>query len=377
MKKVYFDNAATTSMLDEVVEVMVSSMRDNYGNPSSTHQLGRKAKVQLETSRKSIAKKLNVSSSEIFFTSGGTEGNNLVLRNAVENLGVKKIITSKIEHHAVLDVVIALQETNDFKLEYVNLDELGRVDLLDLEYKLANAKVKSLVSLMWVNNEIGNVLEIKKVGEICRKNNTLFHTDAVQAVGHFPIDMEKLSIDFLVASAHKFHGPKGVGFLYANTAHTLLPMFYGGGQEKGKRSGTENVVSVLGMEKALDIAVKNLEDDKKQMMRVKSYFINKLKENFNGVSFNGCSGIATESSCAILNVRFPVDNKLMLFNLDLNGVFASAGSACQSGASKKSHVLQGILNEENMSKTSIRFSFSKFSTFEEVDFVVEKLKKVI
>ncbi|WP_442266955.1 cysteine desulfurase family protein [Tenacibaculum sp. ZS6-P6] len=377
MKKVYFDNAATTPMLKEVVDVMMESMNNNYGNPSSIHEMGRKAKVVLETARKKIAGFLNVSSAEIVFTSGGTEANNLVLRNAIENLNVKRVITSKIEHHAVLDVLLELNKTYDFEIEYVELNDKGEVDLEDLKTKLTKGERLTLVSLMWVNNELGNILPVEKVGELCRENNAFFHTDAVQAVGHFHIDLKKLNIDFLVASAHKFHGPKGVGFLYVRKNLSFKSMFFGGGQEKGKRSGTENLHSILGMQKALEISLSDLDSDMIKIKMLKQHFISELGNEIPNVLFNGVSQDLEKSSSTILNVRFPVENKMLLFNLDLNGVFASGGSACQSGASKKSHVLVEILNEEEIQKSSVRFSFSKFSTKEEVDFIVEKLKRLI
>ncbi|WP_299680768.1 cysteine desulfurase family protein [uncultured Tenacibaculum sp.] len=377
MKKVYFDNAATTPMLKEVVDVMMESMNNNFGNPSSIHEMGRKAKVVLETARKKIAGFLNASSAEIVFTSGGTEANNLVLRNAIENLNVKRVITSRIEHHAVLDVLLELSKIYDFEIEYAELNDKGEVNLEDLKTKLTNDKKLTLVSLMWVNNELGNILPVEKVGELCSENNAFFHTDAVQTVGHFHVDLTKLNIDFLVASAHKFHGPKGVGFLYVRKNLSFKSMFFGGGQEKGKRSGTENLHSILGMQKALEISLSDLNSDMVKIKMLKQYFISELVNEIPNILFNGVSGNLEKSSSTILNVRFPVENKMLLFNLDLNGVFASGGSACQSGASKKSHVLIEILNKEEIQKSSVRFSFSKFSSKEEVDFVVEKLKKLI
>mgnify|MGYP001791344318 CR=1 FL=1 len=377
MKKVYFDNAATTPMLKEVVDVMMESMNNNFGNPSSIHEMGRKAKVVLETARKKIAGFLNVSSAEIVFTSGGTEANNLVLRNAIENLNIKRVITSRIEHHAVLDVLLELNKNYDFEIEYVELNDKGEVNLEDLKTKLTNDERLTLVSLMWVNNELGNILPVEKVGELCTENNAFFHSDAVQAVGHFHIDLKKLNVDFLVVSAHKFHGPKGVGFLYVRKNLSFKSMFFGGGQEKGKRSGTENLHSILGMQKALEISLSDLDSDMMKIKMLKKYFISELVNEIPNILFNGVSENLEKSSSTILNVRFPVENKMLLFNLDLNGVFASGGSACQSGASKKSHVLIEILNKEEIQKSSVRFSFSKFSSKEEVDFVVEKLKRLI
>lgn len=377
MKRVYLDNAATTPILEEVITAMTNAMKDNFGNPSSTHEIGRKAKVQLETARKKIAKKINVSSNEIVFTSGGTEANNLVLKNAIQNLKIKRVITSKIEHHAVLDVLLELQLNNDFELVFVNLLDNGHVDINDLELKLSETNTQTLVSLMWVNNEIGNILPVKEVSAICKKYQAFFHTDAVQAIGHFKIDLQEYPVDFLVASAHKFHGPKGVGFLYVKKDFALKPIISGGGQERGKRSGTENLHAIIGMEKALDISLSNLDRDMTKIFNLKKYFIDQLRSNFSNIEFNGDIIDEKKSSPTILNVRFPIENNLLLFNLDLNGVCASGGSACQSGASKKSHVLIEILDNEQILKSSVRFSFSKFSSQDEVDFTIEKLKNLI
>ncbi|WP_075343104.1 cysteine desulfurase family protein [Tenacibaculum agarivorans] len=375
MNSVYFDNAATTPMYREVVEVMSEAMLNSYGNPSSTHHLGRKAKVLVESSRKKIAEYLNVLPRELVFTSSGTEANNLVLRNAVENLGVKKIITSKIEHHAVLHVVDNLNLKFEVEVEFVSLNENGEVDLSDLQDKLSSTDVPVLVSLMWVNNEIGNILPVEKVSNLCREYNAIFHTDAVQAIGHFNIDLKNTPVDFLVGSGHKFHGPKGVGFLYANGKYNVKPMILGGGQERGIRSSTENVHAVLGMQKALEVSLVNLDEDLEEIKKLKLYFIKTLQDSIPDVRFNGSSGNLEESSVTILNVRFPFKDKMLLFNLDLQGVCASVGSACQSGGAKVSHVLKEVLEKEELDFSSIRFSFSKFSTIDEVDFVMGKIIK--
>jgi len=375
MNSVYFDNAATAPVYREVVEVMSESMLNSYGNPSSTHHLGRKAKVLVESSRKKIAEYLNVLPRELVFTSGGTTANNLVLRNAVENLGIKKIITSKIEHHAVLHVVDDLNLKFEVEVEFVSLNENGGVDLSDLQNKLSSTDVPVLVSLMWVNNEIGNILPIKKVSILCREYDAVFHTDAVQAIGHFDIDLKNTPVDFLVGSGHKFHGPKGVGFLYVNGKYNVKPMILGGGQERGIRSSTENVHAVLGMQKALEVSLANLDEDLQEIKKLKLYFIKSLQDSIPDVRFNGSSGDMEESSVTILNVRFPFKDKMLLFNLDLQGVCASVGSACQSGGAKVSHVLKEILEKEELGFSSIRFSFSKFSSIGEVDFVMDKIVK--
>ncbi len=376
MKNIYFDNAATTQMLPEVIEVMSESMLLNYGNPSSVHQVGRKAKVAVEKARKNIANHFNVSAKELVFTSGGTEANNLVLKNAVTNLGVKRIITTKIEHHAVLDVVEYLGSSFDVEVNYLNLNDLGEIDLKELEAKLSNNEVKTLVSLMFVNNEIGNILPVKEVSYLCNKYEAIFHSDAVQAIGHFNIDLKEVPIDFLVASAHKFHGPKGVGFLCYNNKYIIKPMLMGGGQERGVRSSTENVHAIIGMEKALDVSLGGLKEDNKHISIIKKYLINKLVESFKGVLFNGLSSQENKSTGTIVNVRFPLKDERLLFKLDLFGICASAGSACQSGGNKKSHVLKEILKEDDVNFTSIRFSFSKFSTTAEVDFFLQEILKI-
>ncbi len=374
MQSIYLDNAATTPMDPEVVKAMQESMLDNFGNPSSIHQFGRKAKVAIETARKNIAKHFNVSANEIYFTAGGTEADNLVLNNAVENLEVKRIITSKIEHHAVLHTVEALQNKYGIEVFYVKLDEFGQVDLNDLESLLKQTDAKTLVSLMMVNNEIGNILPVNDVCSLCKKYNTLFHSDTVQVIGHYNIDLKKTPIDFIVASAHKFHGPKGVGFFYSKKEHSLRPMFFGGGQEKGVRASTENVHAIIGMEKALTISYENLEKDKEYVSSLKSYFIENLEDNF---VFNGMSGDVEKSTYTVLNVRFPIVDKMLLFNLDLAGVSVSGGSACQSGANKGSHVLKELLLKDDAEKSSVRFSFSKYNSVEELNLVLEKLKKII
>jgi len=374
MRVIYLDNAATTPMLPEVVEVMKESMLLNFGNPSSVHQVGRKAKVAVETARKKIAKHFNVSAREIIFTSGGTEANNLVFYNAIENLKVKRIITSKIEHHAVLNVVKSLEEKYGVEVVYVKLDAYGQVDLKDLELLLKKDSLKTLVSLMMVNNEIGNLLPMSEVSDLCKNNNALFHSDTVQAIGHYKIDLKEIPIDFVVASAHKFHGPKGVGFLYCNNKLSMKSVFYGGGQENGVRSGTENVHAVLGMDKALNLAFENIDQNELYLVSLKKYFINNLQSCFKGVSFNGLSSDIDKSSNTILNVRFPVEDDMLLFNMDLSSIAVSSGSACNSGALKSSHVLFEILSLDELSFFSVRFSFSKMNTIEELRVVLNRLK---
>lgn len=377
MKTIYLDNAATTPILPEVIDVISDAMANVYGNPSSIHHVGRKAKSLVETSRKNIAKHFNASAQEIIFTAGGSEADNLILRNAFTNLGVTTIISSKIEHHAVLHTIENLRNDFEIVVKYVDLDEAGSVNYLHLEQLLQESNEKKLVSLMYINNEIGNILNLKKVSELCMANNALFHSDAVQGVGHFNIDLKEIPIDFFVASAHKFHGPKGVGFAYIKKGFGIHPILHGGEQERGARAGTENVHSILGMEKALEIACLNMLEESAYIQNLKNYFINELKLHFKGIEFNGHSESETDSSYTILNVRFPKDYAMLLFNLDLKGIAVSGGSACQSGSNQGSHVLHAILSEKEAAKTSVRFSFSKFNTIEELDVVIQTLIKLI
>jgi len=377
MKTIYLDNAATTPILPEVIDAISSAMANVYGNPSSIHHIGRKAKSLVETSRKNIAKHFNASAQEIIFTAGGSEADNLILRNAVTNLGVTTIISSKIEHHAVLHTMEHLRNEFDIVVKYVDLDENGVVNYTHLGQLLQASDDKKLVSLMYVNNEIGNILNLEKVSKLCIANNALFHSDTVQGIGHFNIDVKQIPLDFFVASAHKFHGPKGVGFAYIKRGFGIHPILHGGEQERGARAGTENVHSILGMEKALEISCTNMQEESAYIQKLKNYFIDELKRNFEGIEFNGQSESETESSYTILNVRFPKEYAMLLFNLDLKGIAVSGGSACQSGSNMGSHVLHEILPEKEAANTSVRFSFSKFNTMEELDYVVSSLKKLI
>jgi cysteine desulfurase len=377
MKVVYLDNAATTPIDPEVIRVMQESMLSNFGNPSSIHQFGRKAKNGVENARKNIAKVFNVSASEIIFTAGGTEADNLIMYNAVNNLEVKRIITSRVEHHAVLHTAEFLREEYKISIEFVNVDDQGDLDLQHLETLLASTKEKTLVSLMYINNEIGNILPWMEIGTLCKEYGALFHSDTVQAIGHYEIDLQQVPVDFITASAHKFHGPKGVGFAYFKKGFGIKPILHGGDQEKGARSSTENVHGILGMEKALGLASQTLESDKAHMNTLKSYFMDKLLQLDGRIQFNGQSSNLEMSSCTILNVRFPISNDMMLFSLDLQGIAVSGGSACQSGSNAGSHVLHEILNEEDEECTSIRFSFSRNTTQEELDYTLDKIKGLL
>ncbi len=376
MQQVYFDNAATTPMRSEVVEAISEVMRTNYGNASSSHSFGRSAKVLVEKARKTIAGYLNCSAGEIVFTSGGTEADNLILRSAVRDLKVKHIVTSKIEHHAILHTVQALEKEYGIQVSYVNLDANGDVDYLHLE-TLLDTEEKTLVSLMHINNEIGNITDIKRISDLCKTYEALFHSDAVQSVGHYSLNLEDVKVDFLAASAHKFHGPKGIGFVYVRRDSGLKPSITGGEQERGLRAGTESIHNIVGMETAFKLVCDNLDTEQNYLKELKTYFIEKASVVIPDVSFNGQSGSLNQSTNTILNLRLPnskVDASMILFQLDLKGIACSRGSACQSGSSQKSHVLSEILNSEDLQKPSLRFSFSIFNTKEEVDYVIGVLK---
>jgi len=375
MQTIYLDNAATTQLDPSVLESMVDAYQKVFGNPSSNHQFGRKAKTILESSRKQIAKVLNCEAFEIYFTSGGTEAANLILHNAVQKLKVKRIISTKIEHPAVLYTFPELQKQYGTEVRFVNLLPCGNIDTGHLE-SLLKEPTPTLVSLMMVNNEIGNILPMETVSDLCKKYNAYFHSDCVQSVGHMQVDLKKIQVDFINASAHKFHGPKGTGFAYIKKGTPIGPMITGGEQERGIRAGTENVVSILGMEKALSIATVNLEGDRKHLQSLKNYFTELLKKNWPEVSLNGnASGEMTAPH--LLNVRFPEMIPMLLFKLDMKGIAASAGSACQSGSEKGSHVLKEILNEAEQKNTSVRFSFSKYNTFQEIDLVMDALMEIL
>ena len=380
MKKVYFDSAATTQLREEVINCITEVLKTEYGNPSSSHSYGRSSKSLLESARKDIAKFLNVSASEIIFTSGGTEADNLILISAVRDLGVTRIISSKIEHHAILHTLEWLEKEYNTKIDFVKLDECGGVNLQDLESLLSTSSKKTLVSLMHVNNEVGNLLDLNAVAQLCKKHNALFHSDTVQSVGHFELDFSEIPIDFAAAAAHKFHGPKGAGFAFIRKNSGLRSLIHGGEQERGLRAGTEAVYAIAGMAEALKISYQNLEKERAYITEFKSYFKEQLSANIPGVKFNGSCDDDERSTYTLLNVCLPISAEkamLLLFQLDLKGIACSKGSACQSGAEGGSHVLNAILSEEDLQKPSLRFSFSSFNTKEEVDYVVDVLKEFI
>ncbi len=370
---IYLDNAATTSLRKEVIDEMIHVMNNEFGNPSSTHSIGRSARAVIENSRKVIAKILNVSSTEIVFTSSATEASNWILKNVVENFGVKRIITSKIEHHATLYTVYALQKKYPIKVDFVRVLPNGGLDYKHLQ-ELLTEDISTLVSLLHVNNETGVVNDIEKIGKMCSTANALFHCDTVQSIGKMELDLQQLDVDFIVSSAHKFHGPKGVGFAYVRKGNIMQPMIFGGEQEKGWRAGTESVHQIAGMAKALQISIQNLEKEREYITELKNYCIKKLLENFPDVKING-----EDTFYNILNILLPFDDaktSMILFHLDMKGVAVSRGSACQSGSVKPSHVLAEMLTEDVLKKPSVRVSFSHYNTKEEIDFFIEILKSV-
>lgn len=375
MNRIYFDNAATTSLDNEVLQAMMPFLTEKFGNPSSIYSYGRETKMAIESARKNVAKILNAHPPEIFFTSGGTESNNTAINTSVRDLGCKHIITSQIEHHAVTHTVEQLSKQFNIKVSYVDLLPNGHVDILHLEKLLSENEEKALVTLMHANNEIGNMLDWHTVGNICKKYNAIFHSDTVQTVGHFPIDLRNTPVHFITGAAHKFHGPKGVGILYINENVRINPFIFGGGQERNMRAGTENLYGIVGFSKALELATTNHDSDRSHIVEIKKYMYDQLKLNIKDVDFNG--DVMGQSLYTVLSVSFPKSEKseMLLFNLDINNICASGGSACASGAEAGSHVIRAINNNPN--QITVRFSFCKHNTKEEVDLVIQKLKEVL
>ena len=379
MDKIYFDNAATTEISEKVISDMMKAMKVNYGNPSSTHSHGRNSKAILELSRKTIAEKFNVNPKEIIFTSGGTESNNMIIKTVVIAQNIERIISTKIEHKAVLNSIESIAKERGITILFLDVDEYGLPNKQQLIEYLESSDEKTLVSLMHINNETGTMIDLEKFGKICKSNNALFHSDTVQTIGHYNIDLDKINIDFMTCSAHKFHGPKGVGFAYIKNGQTLKPFIEGGAQERGYRGGTESIHNIVGLKTAIDISYENLENDSKKVKELKDHFIKTVMERIPKTKINGKHNI-NESSYTILNLCLPInsDKKTILnFKLDLAGISCSSGSACQSGSSQPSHVLSEMLSNDDMKKISLRFSFSKFNTIKEVDYVVEFLKKFV
>ena len=373
--RIYFDNAATTSLDAQVLDTMMPYLTEKYGNPSSIYSYGRETRMAIENSRKTVAKILNAHPAEIFFTSGGTESSNTAILASVRDLGCRHIISSSIEHHAVSHMVTHLDNMDEVKVSYVKLLPDGHIDLEDLEKLLAGSEEKTLVSLMHANNEIGNILDIHAVGELCKLYNAIFHSDTVQTVGHFPFDLRTLPVHFITGSAHKFHGPKGVGILYINENVRIKPFVHGGGQERNMRAGTENVYGIVGFAKALELATQQHESDSAYIGTLKYYMHAQLKKHIPGVSFNG--DVVGNSLYTVISASFPKTEKseMILFNLDINHICASGGSACTSGADQGSHVIRAV--NSNPNQVAVRFSFSKYNTKEEVDHVVDLLKQLV
>jgi cysteine desulfurase len=375
MNRIYLDNAATTALDKEVLDAMLPYMTSHFGNPSSIYSYGRESRLAIETARKTVAKILNAHPGEIFFTSGGTESDNMAISSAIHDLGCRHVITSPIEHHAVLHAVEHFNHKDVVTSSFVRIFPDGHVDLNDLEEQLASRSEKCLVSLMHANNEIGNLLDINAAGEICKKYNAIFLSDTVQTVGHYKLDLRSKPVHFATGAGHKFHGPKGVGFLYINDNIKVNPMIYGGGQERNMRAGTENLYGIVGFAKALEIADANMEKDSAYIQSLKTYMAEQLQKQIKGVHFNG--DYAGKSLYTVLNVSFPKTEKseMILFNLDMQGICVSGGSACSSGADVGSHVIRAISNNPNL--VPVRFSFCKHNTKEEIDTVVSTLKDMI
>ena len=374
--KVYLDNAATTPIANEVIEEIQPYLNNYFGNPSSTHAFGRKTKNAIEINRKKIADLIQAKNNEIIFTSGGTEADNMALRCAVFDLNVKRIITTKIEHHAVLHTAECLRDQQNVEIIFLATDHNGNPDLVQLE-SILNDKVNTLVTLMHANNEIGTLLPIKKVASICAKHkHVYFHSDTVQTMGHYTFNLSETPIDFLTCSAHKLHGPKGVGFLYVNQKISLNPLITGGSQERKNRGGTENLYGIVGLGKAMEMAYENLASHQKHIQDLKSFMKEELEKIDQRINFNGETS-PEKSLYTVLNVCFPADvcNSMLLFSLDIHGIAASGGSACSSGSNQGSHVLAELPHQENCQ--SVRFSFSRFNTQEDVEFTIEKIRSII
>jgi cysteine desulfurase len=374
--RVYFDNAATTAMDDKVIEAMLPFMKEHFGNPSSVHSHGREVRSAIEKSRKKVAELLNASPSEIFFTSGGTEADNTAIVCGIQTHGIKHAITSPLEHHAVLHTLQECEKKGLLTLSMLEVNNKGEHNLDHLQ-ELLKSNPKSLISIMHANNEIGNINDLNAIGNLAKEYNAFFHSDTVQTMGHYKHDLKNLPVDSIVAGGHKFHGPKGAGFLYVNKSKKILPFIYGGAQERNMRGGTENVIGIVGIAKALELAYEDMDSHRRHVEGLKTRFIEQLRTHISGVEFNGLSADLDKSLYTVLNVSLPPseDNSgMLLFNLDLHGISASGGSACSSGASVGSHVLRAL--GASPERDAVRFSFSRFNTIEEVDYTVEKLKEL-
>ena len=373
--RIYFDNAATTCLDTEVLNAMMPYLTSCYGNPSSIYSYGRESRLAIELARKSVAKILNAHPAEIFFTSGGTESSNTAITAAIRDLGCRHIISSPIEHHATLHTVEHLHCSDKVDLSFVNILPDGHIDMDHLNTLLAESNTKCLVTLMHANNEIGNMLDLHAVGNLCKKYGAIFHSDTVQTVGHFPFDLRNTPVHFITGASHKFHGPKGVGILYINENIKINPFLLGGSQERNMRAGTENLYGIVGFAKALELATAHYENDSQQIRQLKLYMRDQLQQHIPGTSFNG--DVEGKSLYAVISASLPKTEKseMILFNMDINNICASGGSACTSGADAGSHVIRAINNNPN--QVTVRFSFSKYNTKQEVDVVVKKLREMI
>ncbi|MEN2282863.1 cysteine desulfurase family protein [Algoriphagus sp. SE2] len=374
--KVYLDNAATTAMDDRVIEAMLPFMKSHYGNPSSVHSQGREVRTAIERARKKVAELLNTTPSEIFFTSGGTEADNTAIVCGIESHGIKHAITSPLEHHAVLHTLEVCEKKGHIKLSILDVNDKGEIDFDHLE-DLLKENPNSLVSLMHANNEIGNLNDLSKIGNLCQEYSAFFHSDTVQTTGHYVHDLKSLPVDSIVAGGHKFHGPKGSGFLYVRKDKKIHPFIHGGAQERNMRGGTENVIGIIGITKALELAYSEMESHQSHVISLKKHFIKSLSEAIPDVAFNGLSNDLEKSLYTVLNVSLPpseANRGMLLFNLDLAGISASGGSACSSGATVGSHVLRAL--NHNPERDAVRFSFSRYNTIEEIDYTISKLKEL-
>lgn len=375
MQRIYLDNAATTAIDQEVVDTMLPFLTEKFGNPSSIYSFGRETKMAIESARKTVARLLGVRPAEIFFTSGGTESSNTAIQAAIRDLGCERIISSPIEHHATLHSVEQCSKQFGVDLDFVHILPDGHIDMHHLEQLLAQSGKKALVSLMHANNEIGNLLDIEKVGDLCENAGAIFHCDTVQTVGHYPLDFSKLKVHFATGASHKFHGPKGVGILYINENVKINPLLQGGAQERNMRAGTENTYGIVGFAKALELAMQRYEQDSRYIQSLKEHMVSQLKANFPDICFNG--DYTGKSLYTVLNIGFPKTEKseMLLFNLDVAGICVSSGSACSSGSNKGSHVISCLCDTED--KVSVRFSFCRKNTKEEIHTTVEKLKSIL
>ena len=377
MNKIYLDNAATTPLSEEVIDAMVGVLKNNYGNPSSTHSLGQEAKILIENVRRDVAEYLKVSPAEIIFTSCGTESNNMIIKSCVDHLAVERIISSPLEHKCVAETVLDMKKRRGVEVAYLRPDKKGDFSLEQLEKLLKSSDKKTLVTLMHANNEIGNLIDIKKIAQLCKENNALFHSDTVQSMAHMDLDFSDIPVDFASCSAHKFHGPKGSGFAFIRKASGLKGIITGGPQERSLRAGTENVCGIVGLGKALEIYLKNMDSYANHIKDIKQYTIDQLSQKIAGVKFNGRSAEMDNSLYTVLSVLLPFKDPMIGLKLDMKGIAISQGSACSSGASKPSMVMMMVVDEEEMDQTTpLRVSFSHFTTKEDIDALVNAVEEI-